>query len=210
MSESSDAAEQVVRMMLSGGEVAIRLSGSALKNGAALLLALSKNHKKVYGKINLRRMLNETRDIRAFPMQPEEYRQFAAHAKRLKILFSAIQDKDNPQAMVDVLIPTTEIERVNMIFERMQYVPSGSERQTQENTPKEEHQPKKESRSGRASQDTRDSSSTWKGKDRGRTMHERPSVEQKLKENKAALEKKRSEQVPARTRTKAKAKGRAK
>ena len=208
MSESSDAAEQVVRMMLSGGEVTIRLSGSALKNGAALLLALSKNHKKVYGKINLRRMLNETRDIRAFPMQPEEYRQFAAHAKRLKILFSAIQDKGNPNGMVDVLIPTTEIERVNMIFERMQYTPPHAERQAPENTPQEEHQPKKESRSGPVSQDTRDSSSTWKGKGRGRTMHERPSVEQKLKENKAALEKKRSEQVPARTRTKSR--GRAK
>lgn len=39
-------------------------------------------------------------------------------------------------------------------------------------------------------------------------MHERPSIEQKLKENKAALEKKRSEQVLARTRTKSK--GRAK
>lgn len=210
MSESSDAAEQVVRMMLSGGEVAIRLSGSALKNGAALLLALSRNHKKVYGKVSLRKMLNETRDIRTFPMQPEEYRQFAAHAKRLKILFSAIQDKDNPQAMVDVLIPATEIERANMVFEKMQYAPPHAERQAQENAPKEEHQPKKESRSGPASQDTRDSSSTWKGKDRGRTMHERPSLEQKLKENKAALEKKRSEQVPARTRTKAKFKGRAK
>lgn len=210
MSESSDAAEQVVRMMLSGGEVAIRLSGSALKNGAALLLALSKNHKKIYGKVSLRRMLNETRDIRTFPMQPEEYRQFAAHAKRLKILFSAFQDKDNPQAMVDVLIPATEIERANMVFEKMQYAPPHAERQAQENAPKEEHQPKKESRSGPASQDTRDSSSTWKGKDRGRTMHERPSIEQKLKENKAALEKKRGEQVPARTRTKAKARGRAK
>ena len=210
MSESSDAAEQVVRMMLSGGEVAIRLSGSALKNGAALLLALSRNQKKVYGKVSLRKMLNETRDIRTFPMQPEEYRQFAAHAKRLKILFSAIQDKDNPQAMVDVLIPATEIERANMVFEKMQYAPPHAERQAQENAPKEEHQPKKESRSGPASQDTRDSSSTWKGKDRGRTMHERPSIEQKLKENKAALEKKRGEQVPARTRTKAKARGRAK
>lgn len=210
MSESSDAAEQVVRMMLSGGEVTIRLSGSALKNGAALLLALSKNHKKVYGKVSLRKMLNETRDIRTFPMQPEEYRQFAAHTKRLKILFSAIQDKGNPNGLVDVLIPATEIERTNMIFERMQFVPAGSERQAPENTPQEEHQPKKESRSGRGSQDTRDNSSTWKDKGRGRTMHERPSVEQKLKENKAALEKKRSEQVPARTRTKAKARGRAK
>lgn len=46
MSEASDAAEQVVRMMLSGSEVAVRLGGSALKNGAALLLALAKNHKR--------------------------------------------------------------------------------------------------------------------------------------------------------------------
>lgn len=42
MSEASDAAEQVVRMMLSGGEVAVRLGGSALKNGTAMLLALGK------------------------------------------------------------------------------------------------------------------------------------------------------------------------
>ena len=176
MSESSDAAEQVVRMMLSGGEVAIRLSGSALKNGAALLLALSKNHKKIYGKVSLRRMLNETRDIRTFPMQPEEYRQFATHAKRLKILFSAIQDKDNPQAMVDVLIPTTEIERVNMIFERMQYVPAGSERQAPENTPQEGHQPKKESRSERSSDDIASSSPT----SRKNSKNDRPSIGEQL------------------------------
>lgn len=209
MSESSDAAEQVVRMMLSGGEVAIRLSGSALKNGAALLLALSKNHKKIYGRVRLRRMLQETRDIRTFPMRPEEYRQFATHAKRLKILFSAIQDKDDLKAMVDVLIPTTELERANMIFERMQFVPTGSERRAPENASQKKHPPKKESRSGCGSRDTRDSSSICKGEGQ-RTMPERPSIEQKLKENKAALEKKRSEQVPARTRTKAKFKGRAK
>lgn len=200
MSESSDAAEQVVRMMLSGAEVAIRLSGSALKNGAALLLALSKNHKKVYGKVSLRKMLNETRDIRTFPMQPEEYRQFAAHAKRLKILFSAIQDKKNPYGLVDVLIPTTEIERVNMVFERMQYAPPNAEKSSQANTPQEEQPSKKDSRSEPGSRDTRDNSSTCKGKDQ-RTMHERPSIEQKLKENKAALERQR-QQVPARTKTK--------
>ncbi len=210
MSESSDAAEQVVRMMLSGGEVAIRLSGSALKNGAALLLALSKNHKKVYGKVSLKKMLNETRDVRTFPMQPEEYKRFCVYAKQRKILFSAIQDKDNPKAMVDVLIPITEIERVNMVFEKMQYTPPHAERQVPANASQEEHPPKKESRSGRASQDTRDSSSTWKDKGRGRTMHERPSIEQKLKENKAALEQKRGEQIPTRTRTKAKSRGRAK
>ena len=33
-------------MMLSGGEVAIKLAGSAAKNAAAMLLALARNHKK--------------------------------------------------------------------------------------------------------------------------------------------------------------------
>lgn len=39
-----EAADQMVRMMLSGTEVAVRLSGSALKNLLALSLALARNH----------------------------------------------------------------------------------------------------------------------------------------------------------------------
>ena len=48
-----EAADQMVRMMLSGTEVMVRLSGSALKNLLALSLALARNHKKLSGKINL-------------------------------------------------------------------------------------------------------------------------------------------------------------
>ena len=33
-------------MMLSGGEVAVKLAGLAAKNAAAMLLALARNHKK--------------------------------------------------------------------------------------------------------------------------------------------------------------------
>lgn len=37
-----EAADQLVRMMLSGSEVAVRLSGSAIKNMLALTMALAK------------------------------------------------------------------------------------------------------------------------------------------------------------------------
>ena len=57
-----EAADQMVRMLLSGTEVVIRLSGSALKNLLALTLALARNHKKLSGKVNLGKMLRETRD----------------------------------------------------------------------------------------------------------------------------------------------------
>ena len=48
-----EAADQLVRMMLSGGEVAVRLTGSAVKNLLAISLALAKSHKKISGKIRM-------------------------------------------------------------------------------------------------------------------------------------------------------------
>ena len=96
-----EAADQLVRMMLSGGEVAVRLSGSGLKNMLALTLALAKNHKTISGKVNLVKMLKETRDVRRFAMSPEQYQAFKKKAGKQKILFSAIRDTDGHGKVVD-------------------------------------------------------------------------------------------------------------
>ena len=74
-------------MMLSGGEVAVKLAGSAAKNAAAMLLALARNHKKVYGRTSLKKILQQTRDIRTFSLTPEQYREFSRQAKD-KVLFA--------------------------------------------------------------------------------------------------------------------------
>lgn len=105
-------------MMLSGGEVAVKLAGSAAKNAAAMLLALARNHKKVYGKTSLKKILQQTRDIRTFSLTPEQYREFSRQAKD-KVLFAGIQDKEQPDAPIDLVIPTTDLELANVIFERL-------------------------------------------------------------------------------------------
>ena len=46
MYNSGDAAEQVVRISLEGTEVALKLTGSAAKNIAAMLYAVWKNRDK--------------------------------------------------------------------------------------------------------------------------------------------------------------------
>ena len=125
-----EAADQMVRMMLSGGEVAVRLGGSALKNLLALTMALAKNNQTSSGKVNMTKMLRETRDLRLFPMTPEQYQQFQKHAKKQKILFSAIKDKDGKGKLIDVVMPVTELDRANLIFERIMY--QGPVRQAQE------------------------------------------------------------------------------
>ena len=116
-----EAADQMVRMMLSGTEVAVRLSGSALKNLLALTMALASNRKVLSGKVNMGKMLRETRDLRRFPMTPQQYKQFKKLAKKHKLLFSVIKDKDDKGKVLDVILPVTELDRANAIFERILY-----------------------------------------------------------------------------------------
>ena len=132
-----EAADQLVRMMLSGSEAAVRLSGSALKNLLALTMALAKNHKTISGKVNMAKMLRETRDVRRFAMSPEQYQAFKKRAGKQKILFAAIRDTDGHGKVVDVIMPVTEIDRANLIFERIQYLgqPEQAQQPPQEATP---------------------------------------------------------------------------
>lgn len=97
-----EAADQLVRMMLSFGEVSVRLGGSALKNVLALSLAL---------------------------------------AKKQKILFSAIHDRDDKGKLIDVILPVTELDRANMIFERVGYLtPESAAPQREQSPPREERE----------------------------------------------------------------------
>ena len=60
---NGEAADEVVRMVLNGSEVAIRLTGSAAKNLAAILVAWSKNYKKVYGKTSMMKLLRSGEEL---------------------------------------------------------------------------------------------------------------------------------------------------
>lgn len=203
-----EAADQLVRMMLSGSEVAVRLSGSAIKNVLALTMALAKKHKTISGKVNLAKMLKETRDVRRFAMSPEQYQQFRQRAGKQKILFSAIRDSDNKGKVVDVIMPVTEIDRANMIFERIRYTgqpeqarqdaPSKEQEarvgqeapQREQQRPRQEVAPKKESRSGTDLPDTKGRSTSSSGRETAaETMtSERPSVLERLKGYQAQLD----------------------
>jgi len=200
-----EAADQMVRMMLSGGEVAVRLTGSAAKNLLAISLALAKNHKKVSGRMRMGKMLQQTRDLRTFPMTQEEYRAFKKGAREKKLLYAAVKNTRNPNGMVDVVMPPSEVERANLVFAQMMYRQPEAERQKAQEVPPKEKQPetpKKDSRSGRGSRDTSISSPTH-AESAARTTDERPSVEGRLKAYRAQLDGQR-QSAPARRKTKSK------
>lgn len=205
-----EAADQMVRMMLSTGEVAIRLSGSAAKNLLALTKALAKDHKQLSGKVNMAKMLRETRDLRLFPMTPEQYKTFKRKAGKQRLLYSAILDQDGKGKLVDVVMPVTELDRANLIFERILYTPQQAQRENAaQETPAAEQPsvpPKKDARSGQDLPGTRANSSTCKDSEARMMTSDRPSVEARLKRYQAQLQS-RKQSAPAKEKHKSQSRG---
>lgn len=224
-----EAADQLVRMMLSGTEVTVRLGGSALKNLLALTMALAKSNKVISGKISLGKMLRETRDLRQFPMTPEQYKEFSKLAKKQKILFSAIHNKDGRGKLIDVILPVTELDRANMLFERLSYLspestaPQQKDRKgqrtrqdekeknadlsepekSQEESCQEAVSSKKGSPLQRASPDISGSSSSLKKAEATTRTTDRPSVEGRLKGFRAQLDQ-RQKSAPVKEKSRGK------
>ena len=120
MTNSGDAAETVVRVMLTGTEITLRLTASAAKNLLALSVALAKQHKQISGKTRMKRILKDTRDIRVFPMTRAQYRAFQKKAKPFRLLYASIRDRDGG-GQIDLVLPATDLDRANLVFEKMLY-----------------------------------------------------------------------------------------
>lgn len=194
MSMSSvDATDAVVRMMVSGAEVTLRLTASATKNLMAISIALAKSHKKLYGRTNLKKMLRETRDIRVFSMERQQFRAFQKQARKLGLLYASIRDKGPEGAMVEVLLPTTELDRANAVFEKIRYV--GTRQASRE--PEQTTERKNGSRSGPGWRDTKPKAVSRDGPSPG--TNEPVSVEARLETYRVQLTQKR---VPAKQRRK--------
>ena len=106
--------------MLTGTEITLRLTASAAKNLLALSVALAKQHKQISGKTRMKKILKDTRDIRVFPMTRAQYRAFQKKAKPFRLLYASIRDRDR-DGQIDLVLPATELDRANLVFEKMLY-----------------------------------------------------------------------------------------
>ena len=117
---SGDAADEVVRIMLNGTEVAVRLAGSGVKNLAAMLIAWSKKEKKPYGKTNMMRLLKSGEELQVISLDREQYKQFKTMAKK-KVLYAPFLNTKEEDGKVEVVISSKSIPLVNYILKKIGY-----------------------------------------------------------------------------------------
>lgn len=121
MNTSGDAAEQIVRMSLEGTEVALKLTGSAAKNIAAMLYAVLKNRdkNKTKGRQRLTAMLKSGKELKVFTVSEDQLKQFATEAKRYGVVYCALRGKGkSTDGLVDIMVRAEDASKINRIVER--------------------------------------------------------------------------------------------
>lgn len=99
MNNGGDAAEQIVRLSLEGFEVAAKLTGSAAKNVALLLVSVLKQEQQTKGKARLTNMIRSGKELKVFSLPQKDIQKFTEQAKRYGVLYCLLRDKTQGRAM---------------------------------------------------------------------------------------------------------------
>lgn len=181
-----DAADEMVRMVLNGTEVAIKLTGSAAKNLAALLVAWSKNEKKVYGKTTMMKLLKSGEPLQVLSMTKEQYSKFKGMAKK-KVLYAPFLNKKRGDNKLDVVISEKSLPMVNHILKKIGYGEVAKTQPEVEETKKKDTPSRQNSNAAEvkseAQQDTR-------SKEKPIQQPQKDSVKVKLEQNRRQLQRK--------------------
>ena len=118
MSYSGDAAEQVVRMSLETGEVAVKLAGEGAKQIAIILYAILREQKKTKGKTRLTNMLRSGKELKVFAVKDSDLQLFCREAKKYGVLYCVLKDRDATDGLTDIMVRAEDASKINRIIER--------------------------------------------------------------------------------------------
>ena len=122
MDVSAEAADLVVREGIQATEAAAKLTGDALKNVAALLIALAKQDLKVVGETSAQRLARDTSaPAVVIRLKTEDKAKFQKLAKEFGVLYFIAQKKGNDSGILNVVSNQNYAAQLNAVMEQMGY-----------------------------------------------------------------------------------------
>lgn len=119
MNTSGEAADQVVRMALQTGEVALKITGEGAKQLAVLLYAILKEQKKSKGKARMETLVRTGKPLTVYSVKESDIKEFVKEAKRYGVLYCAVRNpRRSKDGMVDVIVKQEDASRINRIIKR--------------------------------------------------------------------------------------------
>ena len=121
MNTGGESAELLMKMMLNGSEVLIRLTGSGAKNVAVLLYSVLREQNKTKGAERLSNMLRSGKKLRVYTFQDKDLEKFKEVAKQYGILYTVLKDKDHTGGVFDVLVRAEDEHKLARVIERFEF-----------------------------------------------------------------------------------------
>lgn len=121
MNTGGESAELLMKMMLNGSEVLIRLTGSGAKNVAVLLYSVLREQNKTKGSERLSNMLRSGKKLRVYTFQEKDLPKFKEVAKRYGILYTVLKEKDHTGGVFDVLVRAEDEHKLARVIERFEF-----------------------------------------------------------------------------------------
>ena len=122
MNTSGEAADQVMRMMLNGTEVLLKLTGSGAKNAAVLIYSMAKQQNKTKGAARLENLLRSGKPLKVYTFKDSDLPKFKEVAKQYGILYTVLKEKDKTGGVFDVMVRAEDESKIARITERFNLV----------------------------------------------------------------------------------------
>lgn len=117
MAIENETADQVVRMVLQGSEVVLRLSGEAAIRIASMIYNALKGDLTTRGRATLWEFLKSGKDQKIFRIPDEYLKAFTKASKKFGFPFVILKDKSNNDGLTDIMVYATDASKVNRVIE---------------------------------------------------------------------------------------------
>ena len=118
MAIENETADQVVRMMLQGSEVILRLTGEAALRIAPMIYAALKDGHTTKGKATLWEFLKSGKDQKMFRISDEYLKAFTTASKKFGFPFVVLKDKSRTDGLTDIMVYATDASKVSRVIEK--------------------------------------------------------------------------------------------
>ena len=119
MAIENETADLVVRMILQGSEVVLRLSGEAGMRIAASIYNALKGDFTTKGKATLWEFLVSGKDQKLFTIPDEYLKAFTRASKKFGFPFVTLKDKATKTGMTDIMVYASDASKVNRVIENL-------------------------------------------------------------------------------------------
>lgn len=121
MSESSEAAEEIVKFTLEGMEYSLKISGNVSKEVAAALYKIMNDKQQTSGKTTLVNMMKSGRPVQIFQVQKDRLRDFAKEAKRYGVVYVLVKDKSETDKDFDIIVKEEDKAKIDRILQKFEH-----------------------------------------------------------------------------------------